>query len=103
MRNRSQFSYKTMNKTIGCTRRSGFLFAGTRCTASHRPLMTKSLNLVPGFCLPWVEEIGNEVDNFNWQTLLQNDLTFLDLTPPTRTTTQVAYGKGPDTKLDDIL
>ena len=32
IRNRSQLSYKTMHKTIGCTRKSGFLFAGTRCT-----------------------------------------------------------------------
>ena len=38
IRNRSQFSYKTMDKTmgycsktIGCTQKSGFLFAGTRC------------------------------------------------------------------------
>ena len=38
IRNRSQFSYKTMNKTIGyrskttrCTQKSGFLFAETHC------------------------------------------------------------------------
>ena len=38
IRNRSQFSNKTMDttigcclKTIGCTRKSGFLFAGTCC------------------------------------------------------------------------
>ena len=36
--NKSQFSYKTMDKTIGycsktigCTLKSGFLFVGTRC------------------------------------------------------------------------
>ena len=38
IKNRSQFLYKTMNKTIGycskttgCTRKSGFLFAETHC------------------------------------------------------------------------
>ena len=38
VRKRSQFSYKIMDKTvgycsntIGCTRKSGFLFAGTCC------------------------------------------------------------------------
>ena len=41
IRNKSQFSYKIMNKTIGycskttgCTRKSGFLFAGTHCKGS---------------------------------------------------------------------
>ena len=58
--------------------------------------MTRSLNLVPGFYPTWLDEIGNEVDNSNSQlasqpasqpaskqTLLQNDLAFLELTRPT--------------------
>ena len=31
LRNRSHFSCKTMDKTIGCTQKSGIFFVGTRC------------------------------------------------------------------------
>ena len=44
IRNRSRFSYKTMDKTkgccsktIGCTWKSGFLFARTRCSSMEAP------------------------------------------------------------------